>query len=119
MRWYFTKAGFTVHTTLNSFCNATKIKLDRSRIGLLFTDKEGDFGAIFVTERNCATPISKVKSRIDVHTVIPCKSVCPITTQFCSVVRKSLSTVTRGLLQRGVSDSHNQIGAMLIYFISE
>ena len=119
MRWYFTKAGFTVRTTLNSFCDATKIKLDRSRIGLLFTDKEGDFGAIFVTERNCATPISKVKSRIDVHTVIPCKSVCPITTQFCSVVRKSLSTVTRGLLQSGVSDSHNQISAMLIYFISE
>ena len=71
MRWYFTKAGFTVRTTLNSFCDATKIKLDRSRIGLLFTDKNGDFGAIFVTERNCATPISKVKSRIGVHTVIP------------------------------------------------
>ena len=27
---------------------------------ILFTDKNGDFGAIFVTERNCATPISKV-----------------------------------------------------------
>ena len=54
----------------------------------------GDFGGIFVTERNCATPISKVKSRIGVYTVIPGKSVCPITAQFHSIVRKSLSTVS-------------------------
>lgn len=60
----------------------------------MFTDKTGDFGAIFVTERNCSTPISKLKSRIGVHTVIPSKSVCPITAQFCSVVRRSLSTVS-------------------------
>ena len=33
------------------------------RIGLLFTHN-GDFGAISVTERSCAAPISKVKSHI-------------------------------------------------------
>ena len=47
-----------------------------------------------MTERNCATPISKVKSRIGVYTVIPGKSVCPITAQFHSIVRKSLNTVS-------------------------
>ena len=35
-----------------------------SPIGLLFTHKNGDFGAIFVTERSCAAQISKVESRI-------------------------------------------------------
>ena len=34
------------------------------RIGLLFTHKDTDFGAISVTERSCAAPISKVKSHI-------------------------------------------------------
>ena len=34
------------------------------RIGLLFTRKNGDFGAISVTERSCAAPISKVESYI-------------------------------------------------------
>ena len=92
MRWYFTKARFTVHTIQNSFYATTKIILDRSRIGLLFTDKNGDFGAIFVTERNCATPISKVK--IGVHTVISDKGVCQLTVQFRSVVCRSLSTVS-------------------------
>ena len=29
------------------------------RIGLVFTHKNGDFGAISVTERSCAAPISK------------------------------------------------------------
>ena len=47
-----------------------------------------------MTERNCATPKSAVNSRIGVHTVIPGKSVCPITAQFHSIVRKSLSTVS-------------------------
>ena len=61
---------------------------------ILFTDKSGDFGAIFVTERNCATPISKVKSRISVHTVISDKGVCQLTVQFRSVVCRSLSTVS-------------------------
>ena len=56
-------------------------------IGLLLTHENGDFGAVFVTERNCATPSSKVKSRIVVHIVIPpAKSVCPITAQFHSIV---------------------------------
>ena len=64
-------------------------------IGLLFTQINGDFGGIFVTERNCATPISKVKSWIGVHTEIPGKSVCPIiTAQLHSIVRKSLRTVS-------------------------
>ena len=34
------------------------------RIGLLFTHKKGDFGAISVMERRCAAPISKVESHI-------------------------------------------------------
>ena len=34
------------------------------RIELLFTHKNGDFGAISVTERSCAAPISKVESYI-------------------------------------------------------
>ena len=33
-------------------------------IGLLFTHKNGDFGAISATERSYAAPISKVKSYI-------------------------------------------------------
>ena len=33
-------------------------------IGLLFTHENGDFGAISVTERCCAAPISKVESHI-------------------------------------------------------
>ena len=33
-------------------------------MGLLFTHKNGEFGAISVTERNSAAPISKVKSHI-------------------------------------------------------
>ena len=35
-----------------------------NRIRLLFTDKNGDFGAISVKERSCALPISKVESYI-------------------------------------------------------
>ena len=46
-----------------------------------------------MTERNCATPISKLRSRKGVQTVIPGKSVCPITAQFHSIVRRSLNTV--------------------------
>ena len=34
------------------------------RIGLLFTHKNGDFGAISVTEGSCAVPISKVERHI-------------------------------------------------------
>ena len=34
------------------------------RIGLLFTHKNGDLGALSVTERSCAAPISKVESHI-------------------------------------------------------
>ena len=34
------------------------------RIGLLLTNKNGDFDAISVTERSCAVPISKVGSHI-------------------------------------------------------
>ena len=34
------------------------------RIGFLFTHKNGDFGRISVTERSCATPISKTDLRI-------------------------------------------------------
>ena len=44
------------------------IALARARksyqIGLLFTHKNSDFGAISVTERSCAAPISKVESHI-------------------------------------------------------
>ena len=36
----------------------------RYRIGLLFAHKNGDFGAISVTERSCAALISKVESDI-------------------------------------------------------
>jgi len=34
------------------------------RIGLLFTHKNGDFGAISAAERSCAAPISKVERHI-------------------------------------------------------
>ena len=34
------------------------------RIGLLFTHKNGEFGAIFVTEQSFAAPISKVERHI-------------------------------------------------------
>ena len=34
------------------------------RIGLLFTQKYGDFGAISVTEQSCDAPIFKVESHI-------------------------------------------------------
>ena len=34
------------------------------RIGLLFSHKNGDFGAISITQRSCAEPISKVESHI-------------------------------------------------------
>ena len=44
---------------------STKVKAMKSYwVGLLFTHKNGDFGAISVTERSCAPPISKVESRI-------------------------------------------------------
>ena len=32
--------------------------------GPLFIHKDGDFGAICLTERNCASPVSKVESHI-------------------------------------------------------
>ena len=42
------------------------------RLGLLFTNRNSDFGAIFVTERSCAAVISQVESDNDmsdsVHT---------------------------------------------------
>lgn len=34
------------------------------RIGLLFTQKKSDFGAISVTEQNCAAPISIVDTEL-------------------------------------------------------
>ena len=34
------------------------------RIGLRFTPKNGDFGAIFVTKRSCAAPNSKAERHI-------------------------------------------------------
>ena len=34
------------------------------RLGLLFTHKNGDFGAISVTEQSCAALISKAESHI-------------------------------------------------------
>ena len=63
-----------------------RIILDRSRIGLLFTHKTGDLGAIFVTL--CETVLRQSLK------LIPAKRLCPITAQFRSVVRKSLSTVS-------------------------
>ena len=36
------------------------------RIAILFTRKNGDFGAISVTERSCAAPISKVERHISI-----------------------------------------------------
>ena len=43
---------------------AFALALKQYRIGLLFIYKNGDFGAISVTERNCAARISKVESQI-------------------------------------------------------
>ena len=49
-----------VYTIPDSFSAGTK----PYRIWLLFTHKNGDFGAISVTDGSCATPISKVESHI-------------------------------------------------------
>ena len=57
-----------------------------------------------MTERNCATPNSKLKSRIAVHTVISAKSVCPSTAQFHNTVRNFLladSSVSQGVRKWG------------------
>ena len=49
------------------------------QIGLLFTRKNGDFGAISVTERNCAAPITlSGESHIEqvlCHTLVQCEQV--------------------------------------------
>ena len=50
-----------VYTVLDSFCAGTKTIPDRASV---YTHKNRDFGAISVTERSCATPISKVESHI-------------------------------------------------------
>ena len=50
-----------VHTIPDSFCAGTKTIPDRASV---YTHKNRDFGAISVTERSCATPISKVESHI-------------------------------------------------------
>ena len=49
-----------VHTIPDSFCAGMKTIPGRA----LFTHKNGDFGAVSVTERSCAAPISKLESRI-------------------------------------------------------
>ena len=49
-----------VHIIPDSFCAGT----EPYWIGLLFTRKNGDFGAISVAAPSCAAPISKVKSHI-------------------------------------------------------
>ena len=51
--------GF-VDTIPGSFCADTK----SYRMGLLFTDKDGNFGAISVTGRSCTTRISKKERHI-------------------------------------------------------
>ena len=59
-----------VDTILDSFCAGMKTIPDRASV---YTHKNRDFGAIFVTERSCATPISKVESyiyRIVVHIIL-------------------------------------------------
>ena len=58
-----------VQTLLDSFCAGTKIIPD---IGLLFTHKNGYFGAISVTERSCNSPVSQVES----HTISDTCSYC-------------------------------------------
>ena len=50
-----------VHTIPDSFCAGTKTIPDGASV---YTHKNRDFGAISVTERSCATPISKVESHI-------------------------------------------------------
>ena len=57
MEEYF-KAMFTLYRI--AFAPARK----PYRIRLLFTHENGDFGAISVTERSCAAPISKLMSPI-------------------------------------------------------
>ena len=52
------KAVFTPYR--RAFARARK----PSRIELLFTHKNDDFGAISITERSCASPSSKVESHI-------------------------------------------------------
>ena len=59
-----------VYTILpDSFCAGKKTIPDRASV---YTHKNRDFGAISVTERSCATPISKVESYIseDVHIIL-------------------------------------------------
>ena len=60
--------------TLYSFCTAKK----SYRIGILLTHKNGCGGAISVTGRSCAAPISKVERHI--------------TNRFCSILWCSVLT---------------------------
>ena len=46
---------------MNNFCAGTKTIPDRVSV---HTHMNGDFGAISVTQQNCATPISKAESHI-------------------------------------------------------
>jgi len=57
MEEYF-KAMFTLYRI--AFASVRK----PYREGLLFTHENGDFGAISLTERNCAAPISIVEYHI-------------------------------------------------------
>ena len=41
-----------------------------SRIGLLFTNNNGDFTAISVLKRSCTVPISKVESQYTVNWIV-------------------------------------------------
>ena len=57
---WLAKAIFTLLRVNIAFAPAWK----PYRIGLLFTHKNGDFGAISVTGRSCAVPSSRLKSHI-------------------------------------------------------
>ena len=69
MRNNFAQVLSNVHTIPDIFWPARK----PDGIGLLFTHKNGDFGAISVTERSCTAPISKVESHISGRCSFSCR----------------------------------------------
>ena len=72
---------------------------DRPRIGFLFTHKNGDLGAISVTERSYAAPFSEVESHVS--------------DRFCAIIWCSVNT----FLDR--CDDWNQLRLKLLLFRSE
>ena len=70
MRNNFAQVLSNVHTIPDIFCAGTKTIRD---LGLLFSHKNSDCGAISVTERSCTAPISKEESHISGRCSFSCR----------------------------------------------